>query len=431
MRKQAVRGVCLAAVACGAVWVCSSGPIAQAAAKPAIFADLLLPEAKAKAAEAERVLIVKGTAVWCGPCKQMDRTTWVDDDVVAWIGEHGLAIAVDVDEHPETARTLGIRAMPTIIVFRGEEEIGRFVGGRGAGDTLSFLEATHRGIDPDELIRERRVALLGNRGGPDGSFDPRLHMDIVRGAIRDKQYEEATEELVWLWKNIPLVEPGYAPVRNSFMAGDIQRLIEAYEPARAIFAELRSDHEARLRVGEGTYDDLNDWVTLSDVLGDRAAITAWADRVSVDEEGRATIASMGTRVQRVFMEAERLDLLLHTAANPVQNARQRMAIDRMTQDTESIDRVRAHMGDEGTRIYIARSEQNTGKREGAWYAALIRAGHDSEAETLLRVVFDDFPGLNVNARAEGFAERLAHFDVDVPERVRELLDEPARDGDPE
>ena len=35
---------------------------------------------------------------------------------------------VDVDEVPDVAQELGIRAMPTFLIFKGQEKIGEVVG---------------------------------------------------------------------------------------------------------------------------------------------------------------------------------------------------------------------------------------------------------------------------------------------------------------
>jgi thioredoxin 1 len=37
-------------------------------------------------------------------------------------------IKVDVDEVPDVAQELGIRAMPTFIIFKGGEKVGEIVG---------------------------------------------------------------------------------------------------------------------------------------------------------------------------------------------------------------------------------------------------------------------------------------------------------------
>jgi thiol:disulfide interchange protein len=52
-------------------------------------------EAQARAQEKGSWLIVDATAEWCGPCKQMDKVTWRDGDVVRWIEANGVAVQLD------------------------------------------------------------------------------------------------------------------------------------------------------------------------------------------------------------------------------------------------------------------------------------------------------------------------------------------------
>ena len=63
--------------------------------KPPVFGEEGLEAAGARAVATGKWLLVDATAPWCQPCKLMDRTTWRDPAVEAWIAEHAVAGGVD------------------------------------------------------------------------------------------------------------------------------------------------------------------------------------------------------------------------------------------------------------------------------------------------------------------------------------------------
>ena len=106
--------------------------------KPEIFADMTYPQAR-EAAKG-KLLLVDATATWCPPCQAMERETWPDPELTAWMKERGLAVQVDVDQDAASAKALGIRAMPTMILFRDGQELARTEGGMSAPDLLNWLK---------------------------------------------------------------------------------------------------------------------------------------------------------------------------------------------------------------------------------------------------------------------------------------------------
>ena len=71
------------------------------------------------------VAVVDFWAIWCGPCKQMAP---IYESVAAELGAQAAFGKLDVDENPQSARQLGIQAIPTIAIFKNGAVVDKVVG---------------------------------------------------------------------------------------------------------------------------------------------------------------------------------------------------------------------------------------------------------------------------------------------------------------
>ncbi|USP78754.1 Thioredoxin [Curvularia clavata] len=72
----------------------------------------------------ETLMVLDCFATWCGPCKV------IAPQVVKFSEKYPNArfFKLDVDEVPDVAQELGIRAMPTFLLFKGGDKISEVVG---------------------------------------------------------------------------------------------------------------------------------------------------------------------------------------------------------------------------------------------------------------------------------------------------------------
>lgn len=69
-------------------------------------------------------ILVDYYAKWCGPCKTlMPRLSALQSDY-----PNIKFVSIDVDENMPHAVEVGIRSVPTVIFYKGEEEINRSTG---------------------------------------------------------------------------------------------------------------------------------------------------------------------------------------------------------------------------------------------------------------------------------------------------------------
>lgn len=86
---------------------------------------------------ADKPVLLKFWAPWCGPCKMMAP---VVDEVASEKADDIKVVSVNVDDAPEIASEHGVRGVPTVMLFKSGAKVASLVGAQSKSQLTQFLD---------------------------------------------------------------------------------------------------------------------------------------------------------------------------------------------------------------------------------------------------------------------------------------------------
>ncbi|RJP37166.1 MAG: DUF255 domain-containing protein [Phycisphaerales bacterium] len=375
--------------------------IAASARADGVFEDVKFDEACRRAAAAKKLVFIDFYTDWCGPCKVMDKTTFVDERVVAALRARTIPIKVDAEADAALARRFNVDGYPMMLLVRPDgTEAGRIAGFQPADDFLDALDAAISGKDAETRAREAVAA----GGGTDAMA--RLRLGQVLAA--KGRHGDALAEFLWCFDAGATRDPAFMSLRRGVLLDAIAALGREYGPALAEISRRRDALEGDILAGRADFAAVLDYSAIHRALQQTDRTLATFDKLPDNSAAK------------VMLFADLVDALLAARryADVVRMADPAAGLSRKIEDfhrTEADPRIRS---DSARQMLLTTMREDIRRYAARMTLALAGAGRLDDARKLIAdaLAFDGGEEMRREIR-----DYLDGTDVDGAEDLRRSL----------
>lgn len=403
--------------------------IADAAEAGAVFHKMTFQRASRKARTQNKLVMIDFYTTWCGPCKKLDKTTWKDREVKAWLSKHTVAIKIDCDKNKKLPEQFAVQGYPTMVFTTSDgAEVGRMVGYR---DPASFLASAREiadrvsasGIEP----RPRRRAAATPRhlrGAPRPrvkSIRDEIRLQLARARVNAEQnkHDEALAAYLQCFDKSVGLGGDYKCMRLYLLLDEILRLGKGYPPALDALKRRRKIDERAVLSGGANTETTEELVALNSGLGKPERTLRTYDRLKKKGDvGTPARRDLFLDVVDLLLEAKRYQDVLEGAAEASADIEAGIRFHRKLVRRMNVE------GNLSPNIVAAVKEEVTGLA-GKLYEAMLGTGQGNEASALADHVIGFDAAENVFAMLVRHAAQANASDtvLELKQRAKEALSE--------
>lgn len=82
-------------------------------------------------------VLVDFWAEWCGPCRALGPKL---EEIAGEMGDKIRVVKLNIDENPDAPSKFQVRGVPTMILFKGGQEVDQIVGNHPKENIVAMLE---------------------------------------------------------------------------------------------------------------------------------------------------------------------------------------------------------------------------------------------------------------------------------------------------
>lgn len=274
------------------------------------FNSVSFDEACKRAEVGGKIVFVDFYTTWCAPCKIMDKTTFADDAVNAWLKENTFALRIDAEQEVGLAEKYAVHSYPTLLFAKADgTEMGRITGAMEPQAFLDEARAIKSGKDPITRAKEKLIAA--------GENSPMARIEYARTLVQMGKYKEALDEFLWCFDEGNKHLLGFAGVRLSFLLSDIARLGDKYPPALEALRQRRDAARERIILEKPKEPSLwnitsimsdnpvLEFAALNRDLGDEQETLALYDKMRMDKPDWPAVAQLRKQSFDQLLRAKR------------------------------------------------------------------------------------------------------------------------------